>query len=666
MQNLRRLGYGLAGLILLLLIIFGFVGVPKPGAIKTEGVPRLSWGTLDDVYEQGVPVLTGKQNLVGWDPATGGLISTAVKGSKLQLVLRDKPNGDTKALGELPLTARGFLVPSKDLGFLVYNLDHDGDEQFQVYRFDFATKQSTLLTDGKSRNRIGSLSIDGKLLSYTSNADSKTATSLYVVDPKDPKSARKVFQGPGTWSPGDISADNQKMLIWKTITGGARFGALYVLDLASGQAEPLVANADTSVRQGAAVWHPSGKAVLYASDQGSEFRTLRLRTLSTGAEVKIFPDLVYDTDELRIAPGGDWVAISTNEDGVHKLSLYQMPTELNEKAATSSLKRGIHESPASELDQVAFHPAKPIVAWRQTPLRGVPTLVSLPITGSETITWDAPELPKVLTGLDEPSLVRYETFDKDKETGKAREISAWIFRPGRRFQTARPVVIDLHGGPSGQAAVLPDMTTALLNWKGITVIRPNFRGSTAYGKTFETLDNKKLRQDAVKDIGALLDWMKDRPDFNLQRVCVSGGSYGGYLSLAVAAEYSSRLKCGVDLFGIANFPKLIASTDADLRDYARQEFGDEQDPAMLEYLESISPTEQAVKIKIPYFIYQGLNDPRVPVAQSQRMADKLRVPGREVWYLQADNEGHGLTNPWNRLYVWTAQLSFLEKYLLGQ
>lgn len=198
---------------------------------------------------------------------------------------------------------------------------------------------------------------------------------------------------------------------------------------------------------------------------------------------------------------------------------------------------------------------------------------------------------------------------------------------------------------------------------GIAFLAPNVRGSTGYGSNFTDLDNGLKREDAVKDIGALLDWIKAHPDLDENRVIVYGASYGGYMALASAVHYSDRLLGAIDFFGIANFISERQTAKEVNKEADNLEYGDIEVPEIKEYLEKISPVKNIDKIQIPILIYQGENDARVNVNESRQMVEALKREGKQVWYVEASNEGHGLTKPFNLLYVPSAFYLFVDGLL---
>jgi dipeptidyl aminopeptidase/acylaminoacyl peptidase len=229
-----------------------------------------------------------------------------------------------------------------------------------------------------------------------------------------------------------------------------------------------------------------------------------------------------------------------------------------------------------------------------------------------------------------------------------------------------PVVVSIHGGPESQARPAFSSTYQLwLRELGVAILVPNVRGSSGYGKTYVGLDNGFKREDSVRDIGKLLDWIGTQPDLDSDRVAVFGGSYGGYMVLASAVHFSDRLSAAVDIVGISSFVTFLENTQDYRRDLRRVEYGDERDPAMRAHLEKISPVNNVEKITVPMFVVQGQNDPRVPVTEAEQIVAALRKQGQMVWYMNALNEGHGYRKKENRDLYQQATVLFFREHLLG-
>jgi dipeptidyl aminopeptidase/acylaminoacyl peptidase len=196
---------------------------------------------------------------------------------------------------------------------------------------------------------------------------------------------------------------------------------------------------------------------------------------------------------------------------------------------------------------------------------------------------------------------------------------------------------------------------------GIAVILPNVRGSAGYGKTYLQLDNAEKREDSVKDIGALLDWIAKQPELDASRVAVTGGSYGGFMVLSSLTHFGDRIKAGVDYVGICNFNTFLANTSPYRVDLRRAEYGDERDPKMKAVFDRISPANQADKIVSALLVAHGKNDPRVPFSEAEQIVAKVRSHGRTVWTVYADNEGHGFAKKDNADYLRAVEAWFLKK-----
>ncbi len=394
-----------------------------------------------------------------------------------------------------------------------------------------------------------------------------------------------------------------------------------------------------------------GKGVYFTSDLGSEFRTLRYADLATGKVTPLTDHLKWDVDSLVLSRDGRYLAYVVNEDGASRLGVMDLAQHAD--LIPPQLPFGVIGSmdfdPAGK--RLAFSlqtPAQPSDVWVWTladgKLRALDRERDRAARRLEAGRADARALPDVRRG---------------------RRQAAADSRPGCTSPPGagpHPVLVSIHGGPEGQSQ--PTFSTNVQQWAaelGYAVILPNVRGSSGYGKTYVALDNGMKREDSVRDIGALLDWIATQPDLDAKRVVVMGGSYGGYMTLASMTHYNDRLRGGIDIVGISNFVTFLESTAEYRRDLRRPEYGDERDPKMREFLEKISPLNNVGKITKPMLVVQGQNDPRVPVTESEQMVAKMRANGGEVWYLVGLNEGHGFAKRDNIDYYQWAVAMFLEK-----
>jgi dipeptidyl aminopeptidase/acylaminoacyl peptidase len=358
-----------------------------------------------------------------------------------------------------------------------------------------------------------------------------------------------------------------------------------------------------------------------------------------------------DVASADVSHDGAFVALRANVEARHELRLFD--ARMQKELKLSGL-------PAGNVQSLHFHDQRPEVAFAVNSAQSPSTLYALDPRSGRVEAWTRPAVPAGLNPgrFPDPQTVRWPSFD-------GRSISGLLHQPPASFTGRRPVVVLIHGGPEGQATVgFMARYNYLVNELGVAVIQPNVRGSAGFGKTFISLDDGMKREDSVKDIGALLDWIATQPQLDAGRVLVMGGSYGGYMALASSVHYADRIAGAIDTVGISHFVTFLTRTESYRRDLRRVEYGDERDPAMRAFLERISPLSNAERIRKPLFVVQGKNDPRVPYTEAEQIVAKVRGNGTPVWYLRAENEGHGFARKENADYLFYASLVFMQNTLL--
>ncbi len=621
------------------------------GTRTTEGIPALSVELSERLarYQN-----TRGATFAGWLDE-GGLLITTRFGETDQVHRVAQPLGMREQLTFFsePLMATQ-ATPGKGPDGFVFGKDVGGSEFWQLHFYDMATREIELLTDGKrSRNERAVLSRDGNTLAYSSTARNGTDGDLWVRGLTE-GTPRLLASPGGTWYPLDFSPDGKRLLVAQAVSiTDVRPG---VVDVETGKLERFPVDGGKA-GFGAFRFAPDGRAVYFISDEESEFRTLRHHDPDAGTPPAVLTrDLPWDVEDFRIAADGGHIAYSTNEDGIGKLSVLRLPS--HERVALPALPIGV-------IGNFGFSPDGRQLALTLSTATSPSDVYVIALTDRSLVRWTRSEVG----GLDpadfvEPTLVRYPTFDRID--GKPRTIPAFQYRPRRAIGNARfPVVINIHGGPEGQARPAFDPTAQFLaNDLGVAVLVPNVRGSSGYGKNYLGLDNGVRREDSVKDIGALLDWIATQPGLDADRVGVYGGSYGGYMVLASMVHYGDRLRAGVEIVGISDFRTFLANTEDYRRDLRRAEYGDERDPAMAEHFARIAPLARAGGINKPLFVAQGLNDPRVPASEAAQIVKAVRANGTEVWYLEQSDEGHGFRKKSNRDYFNTATMAFWMRHLV--
>jgi dipeptidyl aminopeptidase/acylaminoacyl peptidase len=619
-------------------------------------VPRVTRG---DLAIEGIPEIppelqqrmrryqfTRSASFAGWTP--DGRLTIATRfGNTNQLHVVDRPMGARRQLTffDDPVNG-GSWSPTGARKGIAYIRDAGGDENYQLEYLDPASADPVRLTDGNGRADRGVWSPDGTQYAFQWTVRNGVATDVYVDDPLDRRAPEMVFEAPEVgWNAVDWSPDGKSLLLIHWVS--ANESTLWTYDLATHERREIEPAKVKAARGGN--FSRDGKGVYITSDLGSEFRTLRYVDLATGKVTPLTDHVKWDVDDIALSRDGRYLAYVVNENGASRLGVMDLVQHADLIPP---------ELPFGVIGSMGFDPASKRLAFgMQTPARPSDVFVWT-LADGDLARWTESEIgPLDGKSLLAPTLAHYPTFDQ--VDGKPREIPAWVYRPAG--PGPHPVLISIHGGPESQ--VQPIFSSSVQQWAelGYAVIQPNVRGSSGYGKTYLALDNGIKREDSVKDIGALIDWIATQPDLDAKRVVVIGGSYGGYMVLASMTHYDDLLRGAIDIVGISNFVTFLESTAEYRRDLRRPEYGDERDPKMRAFLERISPLNSAERINKPMLIVQGQNDPRVPVTESEQMVSKIRANGSEVWFLVGLNEGHGFQKRDNIDYYQWAVALFLEK-----
>jgi dipeptidyl aminopeptidase/acylaminoacyl peptidase len=615
------------------------------GNLAMEGIPEIPQELIQQLRRY---QFARGASFAGWTPDGSITISTRF-GNTNQLHVVDMPMGARRQLTffDEPVYG-GDWSPTGARKGVAFIRDAGGNENYQLEYLDPAVADPVRLTDGRGRADTGVWSPDGAKYAFQWTARTGVATDVYVDDPLDRRAPELVFEAPQVgWNAVDWSPDGKSLLLIHYVSANESY--LWVYDLATRGKREIEPAKVKAARGGN--FSRDGKGVYFTSDLGSEFRTLRYAELATGKVTQLTDHLRWDVDEFVLSRDGRYLAYVVNEDGASRLGVM----DLAQKADLVP-----PQLPFGVIGSLGFDPAgKRLAFGMQTPSQPSDVFVwTLADGGFER--WTESEIgPIDAKTLVTPTLVRFPTFDE--ADGKPRQIPAWVFKPAGPSPAPFPVLVSIHGGPESQAQ--PVFSANVQQWVslGYAVVQPNVRGSSGYGKTYLALDNAMKREDSVRDIGALLDWIGTQPDLDAKRVIVMGGSYGGYMTLASMTRYNDRLRGGIDVVGISNFVTFLESTAEYRRDLRRPEYGDERDPKMREFFQQISPLNNAGRITKPMLVIQGQNDPRVPYTESEQLVAKIRANGGEVWYLVGLNEGHGFAKRDNiDYYQWTVAM-FLEK-----
>jgi dipeptidyl aminopeptidase/acylaminoacyl peptidase len=605
------------------------------GDLTFENIPQAA----PELAEKLEDYLNARQATpLGWSPQGQLLIATRFADVE-QLHLVEQPGGARRQLTFLhePITEAAFSPDPAHRAY-VFLKDSGGNENAQLYYQRLGEPAARLLTDGKSLNGAPVWSNRGREVAFFSTARDGHSYDIDIVDPESGTLPRLALAGDASgaaWSVLDWSPDDSKLLVLKEVSISEAY--LYVLDLSSGQKRE-VEPSPTKVGIAGAKFTRDGQGVYLISDREAEFARLRYVNLFTNDKTVISAHIPWDIEALAISRDGHYLAYVSNEAGAGKLNLLDLRTH-QDLTPPRLQQPGVIGSLSFDADgkRLAFGFAAANQP-RDAYVLDIAENRLEPWTRSEP---GAVDVAKFVL----PRLTEFPTFDR--VDGKARQVPAYVYEPVS--SGPHPVLISLHGGPESQFRPGFDpWIQYMVNELGFAVIAPNVRGSSGYGKTYMALDDGMLREDAVKDVGAMLVWIALQEKFDAKHVVVAGGSYGGYLALATLVNYSDRLRGGIDVSGIADFVSFLTNTAPYRQNQRRAEYGDERDLEMRSFLRRISPLTNADRITRPLLVVHGKNDPRVPLSEAEQIVNKVRAKGGEVWYLLAADEGHGYRKKANR------------------
>lgn len=617
-----------------------------PANLVVEGVPALPPALKAELAPY---ANLGGASFRGWLSSQRGMLVTTRNGDATHLHAMSGPLAKRIPLTKGPDTVRaGTSQPGGTA--LLYSVDQGGDENYQLWLQDTAhpAQPPVRITDGKSRNTSPLWSKDGRTIAYCSNRRNGRDSDLFLVDASKLDTPRELAQLDASgWAPVDWSADGKTLLLSQSLGNAA--ARLWVLDIGTGKRTQVSPKNVTCLYQ-QSVFAEGGKAVYTLSNHGSDFLAVTRLDVATGKVTFPMPTTQWDAEELTLSTDGKRLAYALNVEGFSQLHGWDL--EAGRAIPIPAIKPGV-------LSGLAWRPGSYELGFTVISEDSASDAWSLDFTNQQLTRWtNRTTKPNKEITVTQPEVIRTTSFD-------GLSVPALVYYPDpQKFPGKRPVLMIFHGGPEGQSRPgYRGNFLYYLNELGIALMYPNVRGSTGYGRTYLNADDGVKREAAVKDVGAFLNWVDRSDRLDGQRVAAYGGSYGGFMSLACLTNYPTRFRCGIDNVGIANFVTFLRDTSDYRRSNRRLEYGDERKPEVRAFLERISPANHADTIRVPLLIVQGRNDPRVPFTEAERMRDAIKGQGGQVWFLMANDEGHGFAKKSNVDFQFATTALFLKTYL---
>jgi dipeptidyl aminopeptidase/acylaminoacyl peptidase len=588
-------------------------------------------------------------HLEGWLAATRQVLYlTTTAGTQQAFVGRDPgvPGWQLTDTGS-PV---GWVYSHPRLERVIIAEDADGNEKHRLTLFDLSSGLRHPFTNGNWENNSVLWSRSGQLVALTSNSRNGKDGDLYVVDPMRPGTGRKLKDATGTMLAQSWSPDNRRLAAVEH-SPDSRETRVQLVEVATGHTETLPQPPGTQVKRLNVRWSPDGHSLYWLTDRDSEFLYLAKFDLATATETRVTEKIRWGIDLFSLSDDGSAAVLIVNEDGRSRLLVIDPRT--GRELPAPRIAEGIISSAMFQRGTLEF-------AFEWSCAQSPPGVYACDLATGRTTEWIRPDpVDPVASAQPSHVLFRYPSFD-------GRLIPAYVRRPDPKFRGPRPVLVLIHGGPAAHYSPgFSLLENYLLGELGLVLVMPNIRGSTGYGNNFERLDNGRLRPDAVRDLGALLDWISTQPDWDASRVAVSGGSHGGYLALAMMAEFGDRLRAGIDIAGFSDFETSLKDERPSAIDYWRAEYGDERDPETRKFMRSISPLTHADRIKKPLLVVHAKNDPRVKIDEADQIVSAVQRNGTLVWYVWFDADGHNLGQRVHAEYELETQIVFLKTFLLG-
>lgn len=631
--------------------------VQPPASAKVEGMPPIPQSIADGyaLYSQFRSAM-----IQAWHPTKRQIVFSTTFGSTPQLHLIDGPGRDRHQLTWMPGgVSIGLSNPSfdpADGNMMVFAYDPAGREARSIYRYDFTSGQPVLVTPARIRYNLLWLRT-GKSVIYDSDERNGKDKDFYIVDPGDPKTKRRIVENTGSnWSPHDTSPDGKWLVANEVL---ANFDThLWLVNIQTGEKRSLAPPGDEKALWQNARFSNDGKKIYALTDWHSgEYRVWRC-DVANCVWSPVTPEGMYvdppvqGGSKFEISPDGSIMAVIVDKGSF---------TELQTLDLTTLKAKPLSNVPTGTFAQLRWRPGSRELGFTYSSSKIAGDLYSVDTSLGTLTRWTTSEATFNPESLPAPEIVEWKSFD-------GLGFSGIVYRPPARFTGPRPVMINIHGGPDQQEhARFLGRSNYFLNEMGVTLIYPNVRGSIGFGRKFEQLDNGTKRGDAIKDIGAILDWIATRPDLDRSRVVLSGGSYGGWLALEAGIVYNDRIRGIIAGAGPTDLVTYLEQQDPSRQITRRAEYGDERDPQMREFLKSMSPVTRAAELKKPTLILHPTKDPRVPVAQAQELVQALKANNAPVWYIEFTDAQHdGFPNTQaNADFMLEAWILFFQKFVLN-
>lgn len=562
-----------------------------------------------------------------------------------QVYRMDRKTGETRQLTRLPSPV-GNLTPDWPGQRLFFTGDQEGNEQEQIFSLDLRTEEISRVTnDPKGRFAFGGVLPGGGEIIAISTARNGRNFDVVKVDLATGNTAMLLETDSGYNQPLGLSPDGRYFLY---VAGTSSWNKpLWLLDIQTGEARQLHPEGGEAQYRDIC-WTADASGFYLITDAGSDFLYAAYYDLASGMLTRIHEE-AWDADGLALSSDGRYLAMLFNEEGYGTLKVLDLSQGI--LLNTPMPPRACAFSHLGFSFQEGTH--RLVFSMRGIRQPGNVWLLDMDADRLERLTsvkWT--ELTPA--DLTEPVLRRFTSFD-------GLVVPYWMYR---RADTplGAPVLLDIHGGPEGQALPIYAPFTQYLVRQGFVVVAPNVRGSTGYGKRYHHLDDVEKRLDSIRDVKALVGHLITEGIARPDGIGIMGGSYGGFMTLLGITEYPEAFSAAVDFVGMSNLETFLENTAPYRRAQRESEYGTLAHDR--DTLRRVSPIHRMDRVRTPLMVIHGANDPRVPLSEAEQLVESLRARGVTVQYLVYADEGHGLSRLENKLDCYPKVADFLKRHLM--
>lgn len=605
---------------------------PVPGEISLAGSDRPDITRFLNVRSAGAPSLAPDGRQVAF--------RTGITG-RPQLWVVDAGGGWPRQLTFGESVTFHAWSPAGD--WILYGTDRSGNERVGFYLIDpEGTRERELLPPSDAFRVFGSFTRDGRRVAYATTERNGRDFDIHLLDVESGRS-REVFRGRMGLYAAAFRPDGGAVLL--TEDRGEDAADVYLYDIGAERLDTLFAPPERASHRSFR-WTPDGTGFYLVTDQGRDFAGLAFYDVGEAA-LRWIETPPRDVDDVGLSGDGRYLAWTENAGGYSTLRVRDL--ERGVDVAPPELPRGVYS--------VSWAPGAPVAA----------VTVSGPRVPGDVWTWDARTgatrraTRSSTAGLDTDAMVVPEHHDFRARDGV--ELHGLLYLPPGVPVGEAPVLLAVHGGPTGQARPTFEPVFQYLLTRGVAVFDLNFRGSTGYGKTFARLNDGRLRAHEYLDMADAVAWLGRTGLVDAERASVMGGSYGGYLTMAAVTRLPDVFDSGVAFVGVSDWVTALEGASPQLKASDRLEYGDIDDPEDRAFFREISPITWVDGVADPVMVLHGANDPRDPVEESDRFVQAIRERGGEVQYLRFPDEGHGIRKLENRIIAYRRIAEFLERTL---